>query len=209
MTSSAILPKTTVFDLLRHGQPQGGSCLLGSTDHPLTKEGWQQLRIATSPNPGWTKIISSPLCRCAEFAKEFSKENKLPLTVMEEWQEISFGEWDGKGYQEIYQEYPNALSAFWDAPRKNTPPGGEPLDEFSKRIHQAWLDLIQQSGNEHILLVTHSGVIRQVLAHILDIPDTSTAPTTRIHTPYASLCRIEVYTDETGKHWPRLMSLGS
>ena len=187
----------------------GGSCLLGSTDRPVTKPGREQLIAATTNNPGWDRVVSSPLLRCSDFAIYFAEQQSLPITLNHEWREICFGEWDGKTYEEIHNSNPDALSAFWDSPLKNTPPGGEPLRDFASRIQNAWQGLINTSADQHVLLVTHSGVIRQVLAHILEIPETSTAPTTRIHTPYASLTRIEVYTDEQGKHWPRLMFLGA
>ncbi|CAM3594720.1 alpha-ribazole phosphatase family protein [Parendozoicomonas haliclonae] len=209
MSRQPITPGTTVIDLLRHGQPEGDSCLLGSTDRALSDTGWQQLRSTTAHNPGWTQIISSPLQRCAAFARELSAQSSLPLTIDPEWRETSFGEWDGVSYDTLHQEHPEQLSAFWSDPNTNTPTGGEPLSAFRGRINQAWEALIDNSAQGHILLVTHSGVIRQVLAHILEIPTDSMVPFTRIHTPYASLCRIEVYTDEQGRHWPRLLSLGS
>ena len=36
----------TTIDLLRHGEPVGGRMLRGSTDHPLSETGWQQVTDA-------------------------------------------------------------------------------------------------------------------------------------------------------------------
>ncbi|WP_281648043.1 histidine phosphatase family protein [Parendozoicomonas sp. Alg238-R29] len=201
-------PRTITVDLLRHGKPEGGKCLLGSTDHSLTEQGWQELRSTASIYSGWNRIVSSPLQRCSAFAENFSKQRGLPLTKLSGWREIDFGLWDGKSYEYLHQAESEALSAFWSDPLNNTPPEGEPVRKFAQRIQSSWQDLINQSSDrEHILLVTHSGVIRQLIAYILDIPETSTASTTRLNLPYASLCRIEVYVDEQGEHWPRLMFL--
>lgn len=36
----------TRFDLIRHGEPEGGRKFRGSTDHPLSQDGWAQMRYA-------------------------------------------------------------------------------------------------------------------------------------------------------------------
>ncbi|MCG8476805.1 MAG: histidine phosphatase family protein, partial [Cytophagales bacterium] len=113
--------------------------------------------------------------------------------------------WDGKTYAEIHQSEPEALSAFWSNPYLHTPPQAETLARFNQRVGQAWDQLIQQAPGEQVLLVTHGGVIRQILARILELPEASIASIRRMYLPYGSRCRIEVYVDEQGQPWPRLM----
>lgn len=196
---------TVTIDLLRHGEPEGEQCLRGSTNHTLTKLGWKQSEQATIPNPGWTQVVSSPLARCADFAKVYAKKSRLPLSLNTGFQEIDFGLWDGKTYKELYDSCPDALSNFWSDPYHHTPPEGELMEHFNRRVYQAWNQLVVSAKGEHVLLVTHGGVIRQILARILDIPERSAASIRRIHLPYASRCRIEVYVDSEGVQWPRLM----
>jgi alpha-ribazole phosphatase len=37
---------TTIFDVIRHGEPEGGPMYRGSKDDPLSPVGWQQMRSA-------------------------------------------------------------------------------------------------------------------------------------------------------------------
>ena len=199
---------TVIVDLLRHGEPEGKQCLRGRTDHALTETGWEQLSKATINNPGWTQVVSSPLQRCSAFAQNYSQKSGLPLHINPDFQEINFGLWDGKTYKELYESEPEALSGFWKDPYLHTPPQGEPLKLFNQRVQQAWEQLIGQAKGEHILLITHGGVIRQILAKIFELPETSTASIKRMYLPYASQCRVEVYVDGSGQQWPRLMFPG-
>jgi broad specificity phosphatase PhoE len=86
----------TIIDLIRHGEPQGGPMYRGSTDDPLSELGWQQMRGAISALQPWQQIVSSPLLRCVEFAKETAMQNDIDLLIDEGLQEVGFGDWEGK-----------------------------------------------------------------------------------------------------------------
>ena len=57
-----------VIDLIRHGEPEGGRRYRGATDDPLTAAGWRQMEAAVA-GLSWQRIYSSPLVRCADFAR--------------------------------------------------------------------------------------------------------------------------------------------
>jgi hypothetical protein len=63
----------TYIDLLRHGEVEGGVRFRGSTDHPLTAEGWAQMWAAVGTDIHWDRIVTSPLTRCADFARALSR----------------------------------------------------------------------------------------------------------------------------------------
>ena len=44
---------TTLIDLIRHGEPEGGPMFRGQTDHPLSATGWQQMRGAIGDGEHW------------------------------------------------------------------------------------------------------------------------------------------------------------
>ncbi len=133
--------RTTIIDLIRHGEPQGGTCFRGWQDDPLSKLGWSQMRQAVGEHAPWSRIISSPLQRCAAFANELSNKLGLPLTTEGQLQELGFGEWEGRRAEELYHEFPDAVSNFWNDPVAYTPPGGEPLDTFHSRVTSAWANI--------------------------------------------------------------------
>jgi alpha-ribazole phosphatase len=185
----------TTVDLLRHGAVQGGNYYRGSTDDLLTAEGWQQMRVWSKRQQGWTQIMSSPLCRCVDFAQELSAELQLPLYIEPRFQEIHFGDWEGKTATEIEQTQPQVLQRFYQDPLHNAPPQGETAIAFAQRVNAAWQDLLTTSRGETILLVTHAGVIRSLFCQLLKIP---LAQSFAVTVDYASLSRFCCYHAEDG-----------
>ncbi|WP_299734662.1 alpha-ribazole phosphatase family protein [uncultured Endozoicomonas sp.] len=199
--------KTTVVDLLRHGEPENDGCLNGHYDVSLSDNGWQQLKQSTEGSVKYDTIITSPLKRCRLFAETYAVQHSLPLKIDTGWQEMFFGQWDGKPYDWIHKHSPELLSDFWRDPWQFTPPEGETMSSFHQRVSQAWKSLLLDRAGEHILLISHSGVIRQLLSIILGMDPSQNLAMSRLHIPYGSISRIEVYHDEQGGQWPRLMFL--
>ena len=194
--------KTTIIDLMRHGEPEGGTLLRGSTDHPLTTQGWAQMRNAAAERDGWSRIISSPLSRCREFAEELSQQRDLPLAVEDSLSEIHFGAWEGLSMQAVHESEPKRLAAFWADPLNNTPPEAESLSAFRSRVLQAWSDIVRRHAGEHLLITAHGGVNRIIMAEVLGMPLENLF---RIDVPYACLTRI-VIDDYDGQASMRLSS---
>lgn len=161
-----------LVDVLRHGECQGGEIFRGATDVALSETGWEQMRTAVrrAPVERWQRVISSPLRRCREFAEEQAEALGLPLTVDEDWRELSFGDWEGRPREELLAENRAAVEAFYRDPQGCAPPGGEPADVMQQRVLQAWARALGAASGERVLLVTHGGVIRALLAHVLGMP---------------------------------------
>jgi len=196
--------RKTLVDLLRHGEPMGGRRYRGQTDDPLSDKGWREMREATRAPMEWTRIISSPLGRCAAFAEELAAQRGLPLSFDPRLKEIGFGEWEGCTSKELEATDPERLIRFWSDPSMHTPPGAEPIGQFSVRVINAWQEIVSRHANEHLLLVVHAGVIRMVVAHVLGAPIRNAF---RIHVPSAGMTRICI--DQNGAYTlPRLLSHG-
>lgn len=161
---------TTLIDLMRHGEPVGGSRYRGQMDDPLSATGWEQMRCAVGRHPPWEGIVSSPLSRCLAFAEELAERQGIPLEVDDRLMEIGFGTWQGKTREEISRYDPGLLQRFFRDPMNNRPEGAEGLGDFRQRIVTAWNDILNRHAGQHLLLVCHAGVIRMVMSHILDIP---------------------------------------
>ncbi|VAW51017.1 Alpha-ribazole-5'-phosphate phosphatase [hydrothermal vent metagenome] len=159
---------TTYIDVIRHGEPVGGRRYRGySIDDPLTEKGWSQMRSAVPESPKWQHIISSPLKRCLTFSEELANDLQIPFTVEDNVKEIGFGEWEGKTPEDILAQDSEALSHFYADPVHNRPSGAEPLDTFSERVWNAYLDILNTHKDKHILIVAHAGVARAITANIL------------------------------------------
>ena len=177
----------TVVDLLRHGEPLGGSRYRGQVDDPLSERGWQQMWQAVDGAGDWQRIITSPLLRCREFARQLGEQLAVPVHAEARFREVGFGEWEGMTRAELEQQTPGQVERFYRDPVAHRPPGAEPLDEFISRVREAFTELLDRHDGESVLVIAHAGVIRAILAHALDIPPPSMY---RIHVANACISRI-------------------
>ena len=162
--------ETTLVDLLRHGEPRGGRKYRGQVDDPLSDRGWEQMRSAVSGERPWQAVVTSPLCRCADFARELCAGGTLPLSVEPRLREIGFGSWEGRTRADICADDPAAVDRFLADPIGHAPPGAEPLAAFRDRVVAGWESLLANHRGRHVLVVCHAGVIRLLVAHVLGMP---------------------------------------
>jgi alpha-ribazole phosphatase len=161
---------TLQLDLLRHGETELGGGLRGSLDDALTETGWAQMRAAVPSQGPWDRLVSSPLQRCARFAHELGERLALPVTLEKDLQELHFGAWEGQSAAELMKTDAQALGLFWADPYSFTPPEGEPVAEFSARVLAAVARLQVAYAGERVLLISHGGVMRLLLAQARGLP---------------------------------------
>ena len=161
---------TLRLDLLRHGETELGGGLRGSLDDALTANGWAQMRAAVMEQGPWDRLVSSPLQRCARFAEELGARLKLPVTLEKDLQELHFGAWEGQSAAALMETDAEGLGLFWADPYRFTPPEGEPVSAFSDRVLGAVARLHQAYAGERVLLVSHGGVMRLLLARARGLP---------------------------------------
>lgn len=193
--------RVTTIDLLRHGKPEGGEIFRGSTDVVLSPVGWQQMQAAVATEQPWQHVVTSPMQRCAHFAEALAQQQGIGLSANHALREISFGDWDGQSFVAVREQYGDLLDQYWRDPFHCAPPNAEPMPQFCQRVQQALWQTVADYHGQHLLLVTHGGVIRAILATILHSEAVSML---RYDVPYASFSRIRIYHDEAG-NWPQLV----
>lgn len=175
-------PALARIDLLRHGEPRGGPRYRGVTDDPLTATGWRQMWAAVENGPSWQRIVTSPLARCADFARALARRRSIPLSVDARLREIDFGPWEGRTAAELLRTDAGALRRFWRDPWNHPTPGGESLQQMQERLLAAWRDLA--GARTRLLVITHGGPIRMLLCHLRDLAAETPAS---VEVPYAAL----------------------
>ena len=170
-------PETiTSIVLVRHGHTQATEMGLLYSDQklPLTEKGVDQAKLAAD----WCQrfkadtLICGSAVRVAQSAEPHAKLTGLtPQTVhgFEEWQ---VGAWEGRTYLDIKKNDPEIYKAWTADPINNAPPGGESIDDLVVRIGKSLRELISNPdfAGKKIIMVTHSGIIRSMILHALDVP---------------------------------------
>ena len=158
--------------LLRHGETNWNiqQRFQGSHDIPLNENGEEQARAVASRISAWCPEIvwASPLQRALRTAVIASGYPIDEISVLPELREINFGAWEGRAVSELKAE--GDLFARWaQMPFKVPVPNAETEDQILERASQV-LELLQQCEAEKILVVSHGGTLRALLAAALQIP---------------------------------------
>jgi alpha-ribazole phosphatase len=186
----------TQIDLLRHGEPVGGKRYRGQLDDALSEKGWQQMWRSVEGMSDWQQIMTSPLLRCSSFAVALGERLQLPVHVEPRFREVGFGEWEGYTRGELEAFNPGQVARFLQDPVNSRPPGAEPLEDFTGRVQAGFDDLLDRFAGQSVLVVAHAGVIRAIMAYVLEVPPSRMY---RIHVANAALSRIR--TDKERQYY--------
>jgi alpha-ribazole phosphatase len=186
----------TQIDLLRHGEPVGGTRYRGQLDDALSEKGWQQMWQTVEGMSDWQQIVTSPLLRCSSFAIALGERLQLPVHVEPRFREVGFGDWEGYTRSELEAFNPGQVARFLQDPVNSRPPGAEPLEEFTGRVQAGFDDLLKRFAGQSVLVVAHAGVIRAIMAYVLEVPPSRMY---RIHVANAALSRIR--TDKERQYY--------
>lgn len=202
-------PFSTKVYFLRHGELEQQNVLAGRSDFELSKKGVQQLEDAVVGLCDITTVTSSPLKRCKLFAQQLANTRQLPLNIDSTIAEYDFGDWDGQSYEALWQQSSSTtIGDFWQNPWQITPPNGESMNAFYSRVETWWQQLLAtittQNTGAH-LVITHAGVIKQILAFVCQLPRESLISQNVFSIPYAGLICVDVFIDEQGEAWPKIV----
>jgi len=152
------------------GNDQGR--FIGLSDISLGAQGEKEARgLARSlaARYSFQRIFSSPLQRCRRTAEIIAEQFRPSVQIINRLREIDFGEWENRNFQEISQLDPAAVEDWLMKSSDFQFPGGERICAFQERVKQATEILLKTEG-ESLLAVTHGGVMRTMLCHLLRIP---------------------------------------
>ena len=158
--------------LIRHGKTKGNEekRYIGITDESLSILGRQELIFYKEQGcyPEVGGLYSSPMMRCRESAALiYPGQNQ---EIIAEISECSFGEFEGKTYQELKHQ-PEYI-AWIDG--NGHPPAGEDRQEFSSRVWRGFLTILDDSnkkGIEKAAVVLHGGSLMVIMGMLLGTPE--------------------------------------
>lgn len=152
---------------IRHGATLSNEYkkYLGKTEESLSEKGIEDIlqKKAKGMYPPVEALGVSPMKRCGETVQLIYK-NQAPL-VINAWQEIDFGTFEGKNYKELkddiaYQEWidSNGMLPF---------PQGESREGFIQRCLEGFYEFINQLREKKVnsaAIIIHGGTIMALLS---------------------------------------------
>ncbi len=170
-------------------------------------------------NPTYNAVYCSDLSRAVKSADIIAKPHGINPVIMPELRERSFGIWEGMSFDEIRMKYPEEFDAWVSNPLNFSPMQGESTIKVRNRVVGAldkilskyfaedkklgrWEDeklstsqphsslVTRYSSLNNIVIVSHGGVNRVILCHLLGIPLENIF---RIEQDYGALNIIDFY----------------
>ncbi len=135
---------------------------MGDQDIPISDVGAdmaQKLRLAIGEKT-YARYYCSPLIRTIDTARLIFPDAEFIIDAC--LKERGLGQWAGKSKQEIRNIFPKAFLESGPINPYFTPPDGEPLLHFLKRVSSFLSRIIDCKSNQNILIITHHGVIRVI-----------------------------------------------
>lgn len=186
--------------LVRHTslQVEAGICY-GQSDLDVSPQFDQELADLRHKlhDTAFDAVYSSPLQRCSKLAhalvqtlpsSSLSSAMAAPMQVQHDarLQELHFGDWEMQAWDAI----PRAVFDVWAQNYAElAPPNGETFAALQQRGVDCLQALQAKHTGEHVLVVTHGGMIRALIAHVLNMPLKGLF---RFQVDYASLTRLDL-----------------
>ena len=153
--------------LIRHTslQIQSGVCY-GQSDIDVAAsfaDELNQLMLKLS-DTRFDAIYASPLQRCSKLALALEQGEVLHD---ERLKELHFGDWEMQAWDEIPRE---TFDVWAQNYADLAPPNGETFSQLQQRGLMFLNDMLNKHAEQNLLVVTHGGMIRAYLAHVLNMP---------------------------------------
>ena len=118
----------------------------------------------------FTAVYSSDLLRAEKTAELVAAPHRLPVTTYAELREINFGEWEGHTYNEIIEQWPGEIEAFYESDGTMRARGGESFAEVEERAMTKIRDILANHGDgDTVLVVSHGATIRCLIFGLLGL----------------------------------------
>lgn len=158
--------------IIRHGETNKN--ITQTVHHKGDLEDLNELGIAQISkaaksliNSRITTIYSSNELRAKHSAQILTDTLQCKQTPIQGFEERDWGLYSDKPWPEIKA----ILDPLTIDERFNfTPPNGESWKQFEQRLADALNEVIHQSSEESIVIVTHAGAIRALIPYLLHIP---------------------------------------
>lgn len=133
--------------------------------------------------------FSSPLQRCVKLSNALALEN---TAYDDRLKELHFGDWE----MQAWDDMPRAYFDEWAQNYADmSPPSGETFRELQLRGISFVEEMLKQYHGKHIVVVTHGGMIRALLAHVLTM---ELKGLFRFNVDYGSVTQLD-FSDDTPK----------
>jgi broad specificity phosphatase PhoE len=139
-------------------------------------------------------IYASPMRRVRETLKPWVVNGVPPPTIVPDLQEVDFGAWTGLTFGQVQERFGVSAWQWLDQIESAAIPGAESAATFRARIEPCLRQIIRDHPGQQVAMACHGGVIRMLLAILLDMPFSRTGA---FQVEYASFTKVRLRPEQT------------
>lgn len=145
-------------------------------------------------SPKVDKIYSSPDVKSMQTCELVAKEYKKDFQIIDNLYSRKSGEWNGLTFEQIEKQYPEEIKKYHKDRANYWCEGGENISDFSLRVRNTILELIEKNKGKRIIIVTTGDVIQAEICNALGIPLQNIG---QIYIPCGSATQLSYFTEWT------------
>ena len=164
----------------------------GRIDMNLSSRGRKQAGILAGYLRGKTlnAIYASPMKRVQQTLAPLLKNGARAPTVLPGLCEVDFGDWTGFNWEEVRRKFGVHPYDWLDEIELGVVPNGETGVQFRARVESCLFEIIRRHPGGTAAIFCHGGVIRMLLAILLELP---LPKTNSFEIEYASVTQVALH----------------
>jgi len=187
-------PAATRLLLIRHGEvePRYQGIFGGRIDMNLSPRGRRQAKILADYLRAKTidAVYASPMKRVQQTLAPTLKSGGHQQTVVPDLRELDFGDWTGMDWIAVRDQFKFPVHEWLDQIEHPGAPNGETGKAFRARVEPCLREIVHKHPGQNIAVFCHGGVIRMLLAILLDLP---LPKTNSFEVEYASISQVALH----------------
>jgi broad specificity phosphatase PhoE len=139
-------------------------------------------------------LYSSPMKRVQQTLAPLAQWTGLAPIILPGLREVDFGAWTGLGWDQVYERFQVSAFDWLKELEAGSIAGAESTADFRLRVENSAHQMLAESMHKEIAVIAHGGVIRMLLAILLDLPF---AKMSIFDVEYASITRVKLTSSKT------------
>ena len=170
----------------------------GRLDIELSDRGREQSQVLARwlNRFSFDAIYASPMQRVRQTLDPFLSYTSVKPKVAPDFREVDFGDWTGMGWHEVQDRFGQSAFDWLHQLDRGGFPNGESAADLRLRVGRSWLPILADHADQTIAIFAHGGVIRMLLAMVLDLPITAME---KYEVDYASVSWIDLGHVKAGR----------
>jgi broad specificity phosphatase PhoE len=192
--------RPTQLALIRHGEVEAAYQRVfgGRIDMNLSPRGHEQAAALAKwlARQSLNAVYASPMKRVQQTLTPFANDSDWAsrIVTVNELREIDFGDWTGLSWEAVADKFGVSAFQWLTELERGGIANAENTLAYRNRIEPRVREMLQKHPGENVAVFCHGGVIRMILAILLDIP---LARMAGFEIDYASVTTIAVLPHKT------------